>query len=125
MVDVKNIVIIGAGLMGHNAGQIFLMGGYNVTLVDIKDEFVDNGVAKIDEGLKKLEAKGINIAELDALSPDNIIIFATGPGTAVPGFPSSGRHHVMTLKAPLTGSIGSSNSGSGHAQTGFSVKSKP
>ena len=61
--------------------------------------------------LKKLEAKGINIAELDALSPDNIMIFATGPGTAVPGFPSAGRHHVMTLKAPLTGSIGSSNSG--------------
>jgi len=58
MVDVKNIVIIGAGLMGHNAAQIFLMAGYNVTLVDIKDEFVDNGVAKIDEGLKKLEAKG-------------------------------------------------------------------
>jgi enoyl-CoA hydratase/3-hydroxyacyl-CoA dehydrogenase len=58
MVDVKNVVIIGAGLMGHNAGQIFLMAGYNVTLVDIKDEFVDNGVAKIDEGLKKLEAKG-------------------------------------------------------------------
>ena len=58
MVDVKNVVIIGAGLMGHNAGQICLMAGYNVTLVDIKDEFVDNGVAKIDEGLKKLEAKG-------------------------------------------------------------------
>jgi len=58
MVDFKNVVIIGAGLMGHNAGQIFLMAGYNVTLVDIKEEFVDNGVAKIDEGLKKLEAKG-------------------------------------------------------------------
>ncbi|GAH29300.1 unnamed protein product, partial [marine sediment metagenome] len=57
-VDIKNVVIIGAGLMGHNAGQICLMAGYNVTLVDIKDEFVDNGVAKIDEGLKKLEAKG-------------------------------------------------------------------
>ncbi|MHA1473785.1 MAG: aldehyde ferredoxin oxidoreductase family protein, partial [Promethearchaeota archaeon] len=61
--------------------------------------------------LKKLEAKGINIAELDALSPDNILIFSTGPGTGVPGFPSSGRHHVNTLKAPLTGSIGSANSG--------------
>ncbi len=58
MVDVKNVVIIGAGLMGHNAGQIFLMAGYNVTLVDIKEEFVDNGVAKIEQGLKKLEAKG-------------------------------------------------------------------
>jgi enoyl-CoA hydratase/3-hydroxyacyl-CoA dehydrogenase len=58
MVEIKNIVIIGAGLMGHNAAQIFLMAGYNVTLVDIKDEFVDAGAAKIDDGLKKLEAKG-------------------------------------------------------------------
>ena len=58
MVEIKNIVIIGAGLMGHNAAQIFLMAGYNVTLVDIKNEFVDAGAAKIDDGLKKLEAKG-------------------------------------------------------------------
>ncbi len=58
MVDINNIVIIGAGLMGHNAAQIALMAGYNVTLVDIKDEFVDNGVAKVEEGLKKLEEKG-------------------------------------------------------------------
>jgi len=58
MVDIKNIVVIGAGLMGHNVAQIALMAGYNVTLVDIKDEFVNNGAAKIDEGLKKLEAKG-------------------------------------------------------------------
>ena len=34
------------------------MAGYNVTMVDIKDEFVDKAVAKIDEGIKKLEAKG-------------------------------------------------------------------
>jgi enoyl-CoA hydratase/3-hydroxyacyl-CoA dehydrogenase len=58
LVDIKNIVVIGAGLMGHNVAQIALMAGYNVTLVDIKDEFVDNGAAKIEEGLKKLEAKG-------------------------------------------------------------------
>jgi enoyl-CoA hydratase/3-hydroxyacyl-CoA dehydrogenase len=56
--EIKNIVMIGAGLMGHNAAQIFLMAGYNVTLVDIKDEYVDTGAAKIDGGLKKLEAKG-------------------------------------------------------------------
>ena len=55
MAEIKNIVMIGAGLMGHNAAQIFLMAGYNVTLVDIKDEFVDSGAAKIEEGLKKLE----------------------------------------------------------------------
>ena len=58
MAEIKNIVMIGAGLMGHNAAQIFLMAGYNVTLVDIKDEFIDTGAAKIEEGLKKLESKG-------------------------------------------------------------------
>lgn len=58
MVEIKNIVVIGAGLMGHNIAQISLMAGYNVTLVDIKDEFIDNGASKIEEGLKKLESKG-------------------------------------------------------------------
>jgi len=58
MAEIKNIVMIGAGLMGHNAAQIFLMAGYNVTLVDIKDEFVETGATKIEGGLKKLEAKG-------------------------------------------------------------------
>jgi len=58
MADINNIVVIGAGLMGHNVAQIALMAGYNVTIVDIKDEFINNGVAKIEEGLKKLEAKG-------------------------------------------------------------------
>lgn len=56
--SVSNITILGAGLMGHNIGQIALMAGYNVTLVDIKDEFIDNGASKIEEGLKRIEAKG-------------------------------------------------------------------
>jgi 3-hydroxyacyl-CoA dehydrogenase len=57
MVDIKNVLVLGAGLMGHGIAQVALMAGYNVTLVDIKDEFVDNGAAKIEEGLKKLESK--------------------------------------------------------------------
>jgi len=58
----------------------------------------------------KLEEKGINLQEMDALSPDNILVFATGPVTGTKS-PNSGRHHVMALKSPLTGSIGSGNSG--------------
>ncbi|MFX1256543.1 MAG: 3-hydroxyacyl-CoA dehydrogenase family protein [Promethearchaeota archaeon] len=57
--NINNIVVIGAGLMGHNIAQIALMTGYDVTLVDIKEEFIKNGVAKIKEGIKKLEIKGI------------------------------------------------------------------
>jgi enoyl-CoA hydratase/3-hydroxyacyl-CoA dehydrogenase len=58
MVDVKNLVVVGAGQMGHGIAQMALLGGYNATLVDIKDEFVDKGWNKIDQGMKKLEEKG-------------------------------------------------------------------
>ncbi|MFX1298618.1 MAG: 3-hydroxyacyl-CoA dehydrogenase NAD-binding domain-containing protein [Promethearchaeota archaeon] len=56
--NMNNLVIIGAGLMGHNVAQIALMSGYNVVMVDIKQNFVDKGIAMIETGLKKLETKG-------------------------------------------------------------------
>ncbi|MHA1668336.1 MAG: aldehyde ferredoxin oxidoreductase family protein [Candidatus Heimdallarchaeaceae archaeon] len=59
---------------------------------------------------KELEKKSINLKEMDALSPENVLIFATGPVTGTRS-PNSGRHHVMALKSPLTGSIGSGNTG--------------
>jgi aldehyde:ferredoxin oxidoreductase len=61
--------------------------------------------------LREYISKGVHPSEIDPLGPENILIFSTGPGTGVPGFPSSGRYHVMALRSPLTGSIGSANSG--------------
>lgn len=52
--------------------------------------------------------------KIDALSPENKMIFATGPLTGTIGA-ANGRYMVVT-KAPLTGTIGSSNSG-GHFGT--------
>ncbi len=49
--------------------------------------------------------------KVDALSPDNKLIFATGPMTGCLGA-STGRYEVVT-KSPLTGTIAGSNSG-GH-----------
>jgi len=64
MVNVKNIVVIGVGLMGNGIAQISLMAGYNTTLVDISQEIIDKAVASIEGGLKKLESKGVlNAAE--------------------------------------------------------------
>jgi aldehyde:ferredoxin oxidoreductase len=68
-------------------------------------------LALLYEYAKSLEAKGKALRDLDPLGPDNAIVFATGPATGVPGFPSPGRYHVMALRSPLTGSIGSANSG--------------
>ncbi|MEM3502861.1 MAG: aldehyde ferredoxin oxidoreductase family protein, partial [Nitrososphaeria archaeon] len=68
-------------------------------------------LALLYEYAKELEEKGKALSDLDPLGPDNAIVFATGPATGVPGFPSPGRYHVMALRSPLTGSIGSANSG--------------
>ncbi|UYP45930.1 Tungsten-containing aldehyde ferredoxin oxidoreductase [Candidatus Lokiarchaeum ossiferum] len=55
--------------------------------------------------------KGKDIKTMDAFSPDNLLVIASGAGTGVVGFPSPSRYHVMCTKSPLTGSIGSANSG--------------
>ncbi|MBI3162164.1 MAG: aldehyde ferredoxin oxidoreductase, partial [Chloroflexi bacterium] len=46
---------------------------------------------------------------VDPLSPENMIIFATGPLTATPA-PTGNRYMVVT-KSPLTGALAHSNSG--------------
>jgi len=95
----------------------------DLTTKSIKTEPVDLEVSKkylggkgyaiylLYQYIKEYEAKGISPKDIDPLGPENVLIFATGPATGVAGFPSPGRHHIMTLKAPLTGSIGSGNSG--------------
>ena len=69
------------------------------------------GIYLLYQYVKEYSMRGISVKDMDALGPENPMIFMTGPGTGIAGFPSSGRHHLMTLKSPLTGSIGSSNSG--------------
>ena len=59
MVDIKNIVVLGAGLMGNGIAQVAIMAGYNVIMVDVKQEFVDKGMASINKGVHRLEEKGL------------------------------------------------------------------
>ena len=55
--DIKTVAVIGAGDMGHGIAEVALMAGYTVYLRDISQEFVDRGVARIDESLAKLVSK--------------------------------------------------------------------
>lgn len=55
--DIKAVAVIGAGDMGHGIAEVALMAGYTVYLRDINQEFVDRGVARIDESLAKLVSK--------------------------------------------------------------------
>jgi enoyl-CoA hydratase/3-hydroxyacyl-CoA dehydrogenase len=54
---VKNITVLGSGIMGHGIAQVSAMAGYNVILRDIEQSFLDKAMEKIRWSLEKLVAK--------------------------------------------------------------------
>ena len=54
----EKICVLGAGTMGAGIAQAFAAKGYEVLLRDIKDEFVERGLAGINKNLTKLVTKG-------------------------------------------------------------------
>ncbi|MCB2290208.1 3-hydroxybutyryl-CoA dehydrogenase [Clostridium sp. CS001] len=53
----EKIFVLGAGTMGAGIAQAFAAKGYEVILRDIKDEFVDKGLAGIKSNLERLVKK--------------------------------------------------------------------
>lgn len=56
--DVKKIAVIGSGAMGHGIAQICAQSGIDVSMIDIKQEFIDNALKKVKESLEFLASKG-------------------------------------------------------------------
>ena len=54
----EKIFVLGAGTMGAGIVQAFAQKGYEVRVRDIKQEFVDRGLAGINKNLSKLVTKG-------------------------------------------------------------------
>ena len=56
--ELQKVMVIGAGQMGSGIAQVMAAHGVEVTLRDIKQEFVDRGIAKIEKSLDHSVAKG-------------------------------------------------------------------
>lgn len=54
---IKNITVLGSGIMGHGIAQISAMSGYKVILRDIEQKFLDKAVEKIKWSLQKMVEK--------------------------------------------------------------------
>ena len=54
---IKNITVLGSGIMGHGIAQVSAMAGYNVILRDIEQQFLDKAMEKIKWSLDKLVSK--------------------------------------------------------------------
>jgi 3-hydroxybutyryl-CoA dehydrogenase len=58
LVAIKNITIVGAGTMGNGIAHVFAQHGFPVTLNDIKQDFIDQGLKTIAANLDRQVKKG-------------------------------------------------------------------
>ena len=57
--EVKRVAVLGAGLMGHGITQVCAqVGKFDVTMRDIEQRFVDNGMKMIQDSLQRFVKKG-------------------------------------------------------------------
>ncbi len=68
----KNISVIGGGTMGNGIAHVFAQNGFNVTLIDLKQEMLDKALATIAKNLDRQVAKGSITEEQKAQTLANI-----------------------------------------------------
>jgi len=69
----SKVCVLGAGTMGAGIAQTFASNGFQVVLRDIKQEFVDNGLAIIEKNLSRLSSKGKITTEQAAKILSNVL----------------------------------------------------
>lgn len=63
------ITVIGAGAMGHGIAQVAASAGYDVRLVDMNDEYLENALKKINRNLRML----VKFKELEKSDVESIM----------------------------------------------------
>jgi 3-hydroxybutyryl-CoA dehydrogenase len=61
--QIKNIVVVGSGIMGHGIGQTFALGGYEVTLNDTSDALLNKALQQIRLNLNTFVEFGMTTPE--------------------------------------------------------------
>lgn len=65
--EIKNVLVMGSGVMGSGIAQVTAQAGYKVTIEDISEEYIKKGVASIDRSLSRGVKKG-SISEQDKVN---------------------------------------------------------
>lgn len=74
---IQKVMVIGAGQMGSGIAQVCAMAGFNVYMNDLKQEFLDRGLASITKNLTRSVDKGRMTAE----AKDEVLGRLTGTTT--------------------------------------------
>ncbi|MEO8512704.1 MAG: 3-hydroxybutyryl-CoA dehydrogenase [Ignavibacteria bacterium] len=65
--SIHNIAVVGSGTMGNGIAHVFALFGYKVTLIDIKQEFLDRSIKTITGNLERqLKKEAITKDKMDS-----------------------------------------------------------
>ena len=56
--EIKNVGVVGCGLMGSGIAQVSATAGFEVTVLEVEQRFLDKGFAGIEKSLAKFSEKG-------------------------------------------------------------------
>ena len=54
---IQRIAVLGSGQMGNGIAQVAACAGYDVIMIDIQQEFLDKGLASIENSLARVVKK--------------------------------------------------------------------
>ncbi|WP_200530998.1 3-hydroxyacyl-CoA dehydrogenase NAD-binding domain-containing protein [Halorubrum sp. LN27] len=87
--DIETVGVVGAGTMGNGIAQVAATAGYEVVMRDIEPEYVERGLASIDDSLARLDGKARldedpeairdrieGTTDLDALAAADVVVEA-------------------------------------------------
>lgn len=63
--DLKEVLVVGAGTMGHSIAQVYAQAGFKVNLVDVNEKILNHAIALINSNLNTL-------AEFNRIKKDKI-----------------------------------------------------
>jgi len=65
--DIKKVGVLGCGLMGSGIAQVAATAGFDVTVLEVEQKFLDKGFAGIEKSLAKFAEKGTLKEPADAV----------------------------------------------------------
>jgi len=65
--DIKKVGVLGCGLMGSGIAQVSSTAGFNVTVLEVEQRFLDKGFSGIEKSLAKFAEKGTIKESPDAI----------------------------------------------------------
>ena len=68
--SVSTVGVIGLGLMGHGIAQAAAEKGYKVVAVELEERFLQGGLKRIGDSVKKITSKAVEKGKMDKAAGD-------------------------------------------------------